>query len=111
MVQGLDKMRPASVNYTERDVDRQFVAACKLEGWQTIKLTKFGTLRRVGWPDRLVLLGDGQVAFVAIKAAWRRPTALQRKHIDKLQTLGYDVWVVCSPRRIKLCCDSLRARV
>ena len=95
----------------ERDVDRRFVAACKREGWQTIKLTTFGPRGRAGWPDRLVLLGDGQVAFVEIKSAWRRPTALQWKHIDKLQVLGYDVWVVCSPEDIKRCCDSLRARI
>lgn len=47
-----------------------------------------------GWPDRIVLLHDGKIGFVEVKAPGEKPRKLQIRRHDQLRALGYKVFVL-----------------
>ncbi|MCI6750786.1 MAG: VRR-NUC domain-containing protein [Megasphaera elsdenii] len=47
-----------------------------------------------GMPDRLVLLGDGKMGFVEVKAPGQKPRPLQLRRHAMLRRLGYQVFVL-----------------
>lgn len=47
-----------------------------------------------GWPDRIVLLPDGKIGFVEVKAPGEKPRKLQVHRHDQLRALGYKVFVL-----------------
>ena len=47
-----------------------------------------------GMPDRLILLPDGKVAFVEVKAPGKKPRPLQIKRREMLRKLGFRVFVL-----------------
>lgn len=50
-----------------------------------------------GWPDRLVLMPGGRVAFCELKSKGCRPRRLQEVTIERIRALGVRVWV-CDDR-------------
>jgi phosphoglycolate phosphatase-like HAD superfamily hydrolase len=54
----------------------------------------------VGMPDRLVLLPQGRVAFVEVKAPGKKPRALQKARHGMLRDLGFKVYVLDSMEMI-----------
>ena len=55
---------------------------------------KFVSPGYAGMPDRLLLLPDGKMAFVEVKAPGRKPRPLQLKRHAMLQKLGFQVFVL-----------------
>ena len=53
-----------------------------------------------GVPDRIVLLPDGKIAFVELKAPGKKPRALQRRRHAELRHLGFQVYVLDDPDQI-----------
>ena len=53
-----------------------------------------------GWPDRIVLLPDGKVGFVEVKAPGEEPRILQLHRHEQLRQLGYQVYVLDHPGQI-----------
>ncbi|WP_444310684.1 VRR-NUC domain-containing protein [Megasphaera sp.] len=47
-----------------------------------------------GMPDRLVLLGDGKMGFVEVKAPGQKPRPLQLRRHAMLRRLGYQIFVL-----------------
>lgn len=47
-----------------------------------------------GWPDRIVLLPDGKIGFVEVKAPGEKPRKLQVHRHDQLHALGYKVFIL-----------------
>ena len=47
-----------------------------------------------GWPDRIVLLPDGKIGFVEVKAPGEKPRKLQVHRHDQLRALGHKVFVL-----------------
>lgn len=47
-----------------------------------------------GWPDRIVLLRDGKIGFVEVKAPGEKPRKLQIHRHDQLRVLGYKVFIL-----------------
>ena len=47
-----------------------------------------------GWPDRSVLLHDGKIGVVEVKAPGEKPRRLQIHRHDQLRALGYKVFVL-----------------
>ena len=60
-----------------------------------------------GWPDRLVLLPGGKLAFVELKAPGEHPRPLQLRRHDQLRALGFPVFVLDDPSQIGPFLDSL----
>ena len=53
-----------------------------------------------GMPDRLILLPDGVIAFVELKAPGKRPRPLQEARHRLLRSLGFRVYVIDSIEQI-----------
>ena len=62
-----------------------------------------------GMPDRLVLIPDGHVAFVELKAPGKKPRPLQLARHRLLRSLGCRVYVINSAEQIGGMLDELRA--
>jgi hypothetical protein len=79
-------------------------AVMQAGGWAV----KYGASFHNGFPDRMVLMPSGRVAFVELKAPGKHPTALQRHVHDKLRTLGFRVEVIDSIAQIYPLIESLQ---
>ena len=53
-----------------------------------------------GVPDRLLLFPGGKLAFVEVKAPGEKPRPLQRRRIEQLTALGFQVYVLDSKEQI-----------
>ena len=53
-----------------------------------------------GMPDRLVLIPDGHIAFVELKAPGKKPRPLQLSRHRLLRSLGFRVYVIDSVEQI-----------
>ncbi len=62
-----------------------------------------------GMPDRLVLLPDGVIAFVELKAPGKAPRPLQLARHRLLRSLGFRVYVIDGTEQIGGMLDELRA--
>lgn len=72
----------------EASIERAFVREMKTAGITTIKLQ---LAHDVAWPDRLVLLPGGRVAWVELKAPGKKARALQAHRQKMLRELGHSV--------------------
>jgi hypothetical protein len=75
----------------ERDIERRLVAAVKSAGGIAPKFTSPG---QDGFPDRLVLLPEGKIAFVEVKATGKVPRELQLRRHEQLRRLGFRVYLL-----------------
>ena len=81
----------------EKDLERRMVRAVKNMGGLAPKFVSPGL---AGVPDRLVLLPEGKIAFVEMKAPGQKPTSLQRLRHGQLRDLGFRVFVIDSKEKI-----------
>ncbi len=81
----------------ERTIEQQLVKAVKAKGGMCPKFTSPGM---DGMPDRLVLLPQGRIAFVEVKAPGKKPRSLQLHRHKELRQLGFKVYVLDQPGQI-----------
>ena len=81
----------------EKDIEGKLAKAVKAKGGMCPKLVCPGF---DGMPDRLVLLPEGRIAFVEVKAPGRGPRPLQQKRHAQLKELGFPVYVLDDPEQI-----------
>ena len=74
----------------EKQIETAFVKATHQRGGLCLKFT---SPSMAGVPDRLVLLPDGHMGFVEMKAPGKRPRPLQVQRLSQLKQLGYQVFV------------------
>ena len=74
----------------EKRIETAFVKATHQRGGLCLKFT---SPSMAGVPDRLVLLPDGHMGFVEMKAPGKRPRPLQVQRLSQLKQLGYQVFV------------------
>jgi len=75
----------------EKTLERHLVAHIKSLGGIAYKFT---SPNNKAVPDRLVLLPNGRVLFVELKAPNKKPTKLQALEHKKIQSLGFTVLVI-----------------
>jgi hypothetical protein len=75
----------------EKLTERKLVEAVKKAGGRCPKFVSPGL---DGMPDRLVLLPDGKIGFVEVKATGKAPRALQLRRHEQLRRLGFKVYVL-----------------
>ena len=75
----------------EKTVEQKLVKAVKSRGGICPKLVCPGF---DGMPDRLVLLPDGRVGFVEVKAPGEKPRLLQVSRHNLLRSLGLQVFTL-----------------
>ena len=54
-----------------------------------------------GMPDRIVLLPNGKIAFVEVKATGKKPRPLQTSRHEILKRLGFKVYVLDDIKQIE----------
>ena len=74
----------------ESYIEQKLTKAAKKRGGIALK---FVSPSFAGMPDRLVLLPDGKIGFVELKAPGKKPRALQRARHRMLLRLGFKVFV------------------
>lgn len=89
----------------ERDIERRFTATVKQAGGIALKFTSPG---QDGFPDRLVLLPEGRIAFVEVKATGKAPRVLQLRRHEQLRRLGFKVYVLDRPEQIDQILEDMR---
>lgn len=75
----------------EKDVECRLVSEVKKRGGICPKWVSPGF---DGVPDRIVLLPDGRIGFVEVKAKGKRPRPLQTARLEHLRRLGFKVYVL-----------------
>ncbi len=81
----------------ERDIEQQLVKAVKTRGGMCPKFVSPGM---DGMPDRLVLLPQGRIGFVEVKAPGMLPRPLQEHRHEQLRRLEFPVYVLDDPEQI-----------
>lgn len=89
----------------EKTIERKLTVAVKKAGGIAVK---FVSPSFDGMPDRLVLLPDGLIAFVELKAPGKRPRPLQEARHWLLRSLGFKVYVIDKPEQIGGMLDELQ---
>ncbi|MFK4783378.1 VRR-NUC domain-containing protein [Lactococcus petauri] len=75
----------------EKQVEQALVKAVKASGGICPKFVSPG---QSGVPDRLVLMRNGQIGFVEVKAPNKKPRALQIYRMKQLTDLGFKCFVL-----------------
>ena len=89
----------------EKNIEQKLVKAVKNAGGIAPKLTCPGF---DGMPDRLVLMPEGRIGFVEVKALGKEPRPLQVARHKLLQRLGFKVFVLDDPNEIGGILDEIR---
>ena len=90
----------------EKTIEHKLTVAVKKAGGIAVK---FVSPSFDGMPDRLVLLPDGLIAFVELKAPGKRPRPLQEARHRLLRSLGFKVYVIDKPEQVGGMLDELQA--
>lgn len=81
----------------EKQIEQRLLKAVKAQNGMCPKLVSPGT---DGMPDRMVLLPDGKLSFVEVKAPGEKPRPLQIWRHEQLRQLGFRVAVLDDPEQI-----------
>lgn len=75
----------------EKQIEQKLIRMVKQQGGLALK---FVSPSYAGMPDRLVLLPDGIIVFVELKAPGKKPRPLQLARHRLLRSLGFPVYVI-----------------
>ena len=89
----------------EKVIEQRLVKAVKAENGMCPKLVSPGT---DGMPDRMVLLPEGHISFVEVKAPGQKPRPIQERRHEQLRSLGFKVAVLDNPAQIPGILDETR---
>lgn len=82
----------------EKQIEQNLRIKVKSIGGLALKFVSPGM---VGVPDRIVLLPDGRIYFVELKAPGKKPSPKQVKMAQILASLGHQVRVIDSMESVK----------
>lgn len=90
----------------EKDIELKLKNTVKSMGGIALKLISPGF---DGVPDRLVLLPNGKLAFIELKAPGKRLRPLQEKRKRQLEGLGFLVFLIDGPEQIGEILDEIQS--
>lgn len=90
----------------EKVIEKKLATEVKKRGGISPKLMSPGF---DGMPDRLVLLPDGKIGFVEVKAPGKNPRPLQLARIRLLRGLGFQVYVLDEEEQIGGILDDIQS--
>ncbi|QGT99524.1 Phage protein [Candidatus Syntrophocurvum alkaliphilum] len=83
---------------TEKNIEQMLVKEVKRRGGRAFKLISPGIN---GVPDRLVLLPNGKIGFIEVKAPGKKMRPIQIKRKAQLESLGFLVYCLDDPEDIR----------
>lgn len=90
----------------EKEVKKKLWEEAKVRGGVALKFVSPGMS---GVPDRLVLLPGGLMCFAELKAPGKKARPLQLSRHRAFRRLGFMVFVIDSPEKIKEMFDEIQA--
>lgn len=90
----------------EQHLEQALVKTVEALGGVCWKLVSPGT---AGVPDRIVLLPDGHVGFVEVKASGGKVRAIQKHRLRQLKHLGFTALVLNDPDEVEEVCHAISA--
>ena len=90
----------------EKFLEQKFVKEVKAIGGIALKFISPGF---DGMPDRIVLLSNGRIGFVEVKAPRQKPRSLQLSRHRLLRELGFKVFVLDDEKQIGGIIDEIQA--
>ncbi len=75
----------------EKEIEKKLILEAKKRGGQALKFISPGF---EGMPDRIVLMPEGKIAFVEVKAPGKHPRPLQMARHKLLRGLGFSVFIL-----------------
>ena len=90
----------------ENAIERRLVTEAVKRGGLAPKFVSPGL---DGVPDRLLLLPGGRLAFVEVKVPGKKPRPIQRRRMEQLTALGFQVFVLDSKEQIGEILDEVQA--
>lgn len=81
----------------EKTIEQALVRATKKAGGIAPKLT---SPANAGMPDRIIILPNGKICFVELKAPGQKPRPLQIRQMQRLANLGCMVRTLDNPQKI-----------
>lgn len=90
----------------EKEVEAALVKAAKKRNGVALKFVSPGLS---GVPDRLVLLPDGKIGFIELKAPGKKMRLLQEKRKSQLERLGFLVFCLDSKEEVEVMFDAIQA--
>lgn len=76
---------------SEKEIEKYLVQQAKKLG---LLCLKYSNPNMAGYPDRLLVLPGGCVAWIELKSRGRKPTKLQEIRIAELEAMGHTVAVI-----------------
>ena len=89
----------------EKDLEGILSKLAKSEGWLCLKMTILGF---AGFPDRAILAYPGFICFAELKRPNEKLWPLQEAVKQRLERLGFKVYVIDSKELIKTTIDEIR---
>ena len=89
----------------EKEIEQKLTSAVRQIGGICPKFVSPGF---DGMPDRIVLLPEGKIGFVEVKAPGKKPRPLQAARHRLLRRLGFKVYVLDDPEQIGGILDEIR---
>ena len=89
----------------EKTIEQKLIKAVKSAGGIAPKMVSPGL---DGMPDRIVLLPEGKIGFVEVKASGKKPRPLQAARHGLLRWLGFKVYVLDDQEQIGGILDEIR---
>lgn len=89
----------------ESSIERTCERLAADRGWRLLKFS-----RRIGDPDRILLIPGGRVAFMEFKQEGVELRRVQAYRAKELREMGFDVFRVDSTSAFNLLCDQLQPR-
>lgn len=75
----------------EKEIEKKLTLEAKKRGGLAVKFVSPGF---DGMPDRILLMPEGKMAFVEVKALGKRPRPLQTARHKLLRGLGFSVFIL-----------------
>ncbi len=82
---------------SEKALERYVVEQAEKRGWKALK---YANPNEAGYPDRLIVMPHGFVAWCEVKSAECKPRKLQQIRHEELRNLCHETYVVSSREQI-----------
>lgn len=89
----------------EREIEEKLRVESQKRGGLAMKFVSPGL---VGVPDRIVILPQGKLGFVELKAPGEKPRKIQVRRIERLKKLGFLVYVLDDKEKIGEILDDIQ---
>lgn len=88
----------------EKDIEHKLVTETVRRRGVALKFVSPGC---IGVPDRIVMLPDGRMGFVELKAPGKKLRPIQIRRIQQMQNMGFKVFVVDGIEQIDYVLDEI----